>query len=227
MSRRYDCCTITHSEAVEDYLKTVFGLAGRGESTGTSALAEQLGVAPPSVSAMLKRLAAAGLVSRPDAHAVELTEHGRRHAIGIVRRHRLLETFLAEVLSVPWDQVHEEAEVLEHGVSDRLLARIDALLGHPTRDPHGDPIPQPDGAHDEAWTVSLASAEPGCRFEVERVSDRDSDALRHLGMIGIRPGVQVQVDARDPFGGPLWVRVGEGRHGLGPALADLVHGRVT
>jgi DtxR family Mn-dependent transcriptional regulator len=226
--RRYDCCEITHSEVVEDYLKTVFALETRGEPTGTSALAEKLDVAAPTVSAMLKRLAAAGLVSRPDLHTVELTDHGRRHAVGIVRRHRLIETFLADVLAVPWDQVHDEAEVLEHGVSDRLLERIDALLGHPARDPHGDPIPPASGGHDEHWTASLAAAEPGCRFRVERVSDRDSDALRHLGRMGIRPGVVVEVDHRDPFGGPLWVRVGDGScQGLGPALADLVHGRAT
>lgn len=228
--RTYDCCLLVHSPSVEDYLKTIFGMAGRGESTGTSALAEELNVSPPSVSVMLKRLAASELITRPDSRTVELTEHGRSHALGIVRRHRLIETFLAEVLAVPWDEVHDEAEVLEHGVSDRLLDRIDSFLGHPGHDPHGDPIPPAVGAHVESWSASLAAAEPGCRFRVERVSDRDSDALRYLGRLGIRPGVLIEVDGREPFGGPLWVRVGEGpdrqqRHGLGHELADLVHGR--
>lgn len=225
--RRYDCCEIAHSDVVENYLKAVFALTGRGEVVGTSTLAEHLGVSPPTVSVMLKKLVAAGLVSRPSVHEVQLTEHGGRHALGIVRRHRLLEAFLSEVLAVPWDEVHAEAEVLEHAVSERLVDRIDALLNHPTRDPHGDPIPPAHGSHEEEWTESLAAAEPGYRFRVERVSDQDSGALRYLGALGIRPGVVLEVDGRDPFGGPVWVRIDGGRHGLGPALADLVHGMTT
>jgi DtxR family transcriptional regulator, Mn-dependent transcriptional regulator len=145
----------------------------------------------------------------------------------VVRRHRLLEEFLARVLEVPWDEVHDEAEVLEHAVSDALVQRIDAYLGHPTHDPHGDPIPSPNVRHVETWTGPLAAAEPGTTFRVERVRDRDSAALRYLGSLGIRPGAVLAVLDRTPFAGPLWVRVDEQTHGLSTALTDLVHGSVT
>jgi DtxR family transcriptional regulator, Mn-dependent transcriptional regulator len=222
------CCGIALTEAVEDYLKAVFALSTRDEPTTTSALAEQVGVAPPTVSAMLKRLAAHGLITRLDDHRVELTDHGLRHALDVVRRHRLLEAFLATVLNVPWDEVHAEAEVLEHAVSHGLLERIDAFLGHPTHDPHGDPIPSAYGPHVEQWTLSLAQASPGVRFLVERVYDRDGAALRYLGELGIRPGTVLEVVERDPFDGPLWVRVdGRKRQGLGTGLTEIVHGRTA
>jgi DtxR family Mn-dependent transcriptional regulator len=213
---------------VEDYLKAVFALSTQDEPTTTSALAEKVGVAPPTVSAMLKRLAAHGLITRADDHRVELTDHGLRHALDVVRRHRLLEAFLATVLNVPWDEVHAEAEVLEHAVSPGLLERIDAFLGRPTHDPHGDPIPSACGPHVERWTLSLAEASPGVRFLVERVSDRDGAALRYLGELGIRPGTVLEVVERAPFDGPLWVQVdGRGRHGLGTPLTEIVHGRTA
>jgi DtxR family Mn-dependent transcriptional regulator len=222
-----DCCGITHTEAVEDTLKAVFALSTCDIPVTTSALAARLGVAPPTVSAMVKRLAAGGLVRRTDRHLVALTDHGLRHALSVVRRHRLLELFLARVLEVPWDEVHDEAEVLEHAVSEALIDRIDAYLGHPARDPHGDPIPSPDGRHVETWTAALADSPPGTAFRVDRVSDRDGAALRYLGALGIRPGVVLEVVEREPFGGPLWVRVDSRSHGLGPALAQLVHGTAT
>jgi DtxR family transcriptional regulator, Mn-dependent transcriptional regulator len=221
------CCGITHTEAVEDTLKAVFALSTCDIPTTTSALAGRLGVAPPTVTAMIKRLAANGLVSRTDGHRVALTDHGLRHALDVVRRHRLLELFLVRVLSVPWDEVHDEAEVLEHAVSPALIDRIDAYLGHPTHDPHGDPIPSPTGHHVETWTGALAESQPGTTFRVERVSDRDGAALRYLGALGIRPGVVLDVLERAPFDGPLWVRVDSQTHGLSTALATLVHGVVT
>lgn len=223
---RHSCCTIDHSEVVEDYLKSVFHLCARRGSATTTAVAGQLGLAAPTVSAMLKRLEAAGLVRRSPEHAVELTEHGRRHAVGVVRRHRLLEMFLVEVLDVPWDEVHEEAEVLEHALSPRLEERIDALLGRPTHDPHGDPIPPASGGHVEDWASPLAAAEPGSSFLVERVSDRDSAALRHLTELGIGPGSVLRDLDRAPFDGPLWVEVDGRRHALGTGLVQVVHGRV-
>lgn len=213
------------TEAVEDYLKAIYQLATRGEPVTTSTIAERLGVSAPSVSAMVKRLESSELVERPADRPLALTGEGERHALRIVRRHRLLETFLAEVVGVPWDEVHDEAEVLEHALSDRLEARIDALLGSPDRDPHGDPIPPRDGRHDEGWGQPLAAADQGSRFQVERVSDRDAEALRYLAGLGIRPGVTVEVGERAPFGGPLWVSVAGRRHALGPQLARLVHGR--
>jgi len=210
--------------AVEDYLKTIYALRARGETVSTTSIAAHLGVSSPSVSGMLKRLHEDGLVTRAGARDIDLTERGRRHALRVVRRHRLLETFLVQVLHVPWDEVHDEAEHLEHAISDRLEARIDDVLGHPDRDPHGDPIPPRDGDHDERWAQPLVAAAPGSRFVVERVSDRDSEALRYLGELGIRPGVELVVGERAPFGGPLWVRVGDRREAIGQQLACIVHG---
>ncbi len=172
------CCALPHTPAVEDTLRTIFVRSGRGEPASTSAIAEELNVSAPTVSMMLKRLTAGGLVERA-GHLAELTEHGTEHARDVVRRHRLLETFLERVLDVPWDEVHAEADALEHTVSDRLLERIDRLLGHPDRDPHGDPIPR-DGGPGEEWGVRLDAADDGARFAVERVYDRDSAALRYL-----------------------------------------------
>ena len=211
---------------MEDYLKTVFHLSTASGPVTSSTLAGRLGVAAPTVSAMLKRLEASELVRRSVDHQVELTEHGRRHALGVVRRHRLLEMFLTTVLDVPWDEVHDEAEVLEHALSARLEQRIDALLGHPTHDPHGDPIPPRSGEHVEDWAGPLQSTPAGSSFRVERVSDRDSAALRHLAALGIGPGTVLQVDEWAPFGGPLWIELDGARHALGPGLVQVVHGRV-
>jgi DtxR family Mn-dependent transcriptional regulator len=205
-------------------LKAVFALSTQDIPVTTSALADRLGIAPPSATAMLNRLSANGLVARSAGHRVSLTDHGLRHALDVVRRHRLLELFLVRVLDVPWDEVHGEAEVLEHAVSDALVRRIDRQLGHPTHDPHGDPIPAADGRHVETWTRALADTEPGTTFLVERVSDQDGSALRYLGALGIRPGVLLDVLERSPFDGPLWVRVDSTAHGLSSALASLVHG---
>ncbi len=215
------------SRAIEDYLKAIYHLAHRGEAVTTGVLAHELGVSAPSVSAMVKRLEDGHLLDRPDSRSLRLTDSGERAALRVVRRHRLLETFLARMLDVPWDEVHAEAELLEHALSDRLEQRIDAALGHPTHDPHGDPIPPRDGPHEEGWGAALDTAPPGSRFLVERVSDRDSAALRYLGDLGVFPGVVVTVEEQAPFGGPRWVRVGQARHPLGGPLTRLVHGHVV
>lgn len=219
-----ECCAIEHTEAVEDYLKTIFLLRSQGEAATTSRIAGRLGVAPPSVSAMVRRLAAGDLVEQPRRSGVALTPHGERHALRVVRRHRLLETYLAQALGVPWDEVHAEAEALEHALSERLEDRIDAALGHPTHDPHGDPIPPRSGEHAEEWGEALEAAPPGTRFRVDRVSDRDSAALRYLADLGVRPGVVLIVEERAPFGGPLWVAIEGRRQALGTQLVRLVHG---
>jgi len=219
------CCAISHTPVVEDYLKAIFALSSHGGGATTSELAGCLGVAPPTVSAMLRRLEANGLIRRSDDHRIGLTEHGERHALGVVRRHRLVEAFLARVLGVPWDEVHAEAEVLEHAISARLEERMDIFLDHPTHDPHGDPIPPPSGQHVETWASPLAGAAPDSRFVVERVSDRDSAVLRYLAGLGVRPGAVLAVLEWSPFGGPLWVEIDGQRHPLGAGLVQTVHGR--
>ncbi|MBA3418683.1 MAG: metal-dependent transcriptional regulator [Geodermatophilaceae bacterium] len=215
------------TEAVEDYLKVIYHLVTEGEAVTTSTIARRLGVSAPSVSAMVKRLEAGELVVRRGEGGLTLTSGGEVQALRVVRRHRLLETFLAEVVGVPWDEVHDEAEVLEHSLSDRLEDRIDALLGHPAHDPHGDPIPPRTGPHNERWADPLTAAPTGSRFQIERVSDRDPEALRYLADIGLRPGVLVEVGARAPFGGPLWITVDGAEHALGSQLTNLLHGAVV
>jgi DtxR family Mn-dependent transcriptional regulator len=214
------------SRATEDYLKTIYHLTSRGEVVTTGHLARELGVSSPSVSAMVKRLEDGDLVDRPDPRSLRLTDSGELAALRVVRRHRLLETFLHQAAGVPWDEVHAEAELLEHALSERLEERIDAALGHPARDPHGDPIPPRAGHHDEDWGTPLDAVPAMSRFRVQRVSDRDSAALRHLGKLGIVPGAEIDVADQEPFGGPRWVVVDGTRHALGGPLTALVHGNV-
>lgn len=219
--------------AVEDYLKTIWQLHTTGSPPTPSAVADRLGVSAPSVSAMTKRLLDAGLVARPSGRELTLTRAGEAAALRVVRRHRLLETFLVNVVGLAWDEVHAEAEVLEHVLSPRLEQRIDELLGHPSRDPHGDPIPPADGSpYDEDWADPLGAAAQGTRFTVQRVSDRDSGALRHLADLGIGPGVELAVGEQAPYGGPLWVTVldrsGAGAaHALGSELLPIIYGRTS
>lgn len=213
------------SRATEDYLKGIYGLASRGEPVTTGGLARSLGVSSPSASAMIKRLEGERLLERPDS-GLRLTAEGNTAALRVVRRHRLLETFLARVLEMPWDEVHAEADLLEHALSERLEERIDAALGHPTRDPHGDPIPPRHGPHQEDWGQSLDGITAGVRFRVKRVCDRDSDALRYLGALGVVPGAVLDVHEQAPFGGPRWVQIDRQRHALSAQLTRLVHGQV-
>jgi DtxR family transcriptional regulator, Mn-dependent transcriptional regulator len=208
------------------YLRVIYLLSFKAPPVLTGDVAARLGVAPPSVSAMLRRLAAAGLLAGSGGGGIALSEHGRSHARDMVRRHRLIETFLVRAAGMSWDEVHEEAEALQHAVSDLLIERIDAALGHPRRDPHGDPIPRSSGEHVEDWPPALAGVAAGACFRVDRVSDEDSAALQYLAGLGIRPGVMLRVLEREPFGGPLWVEAGGQRRAMGIALARLVHGVV-
>ena len=210
-----------HSEAIEDYAKAIYALQRRsdGAPVATNDLAERLRVTPASVSAMLKRLDERGLVEHVPYRGVVLTDAGRRVALEVLRHHRLLETYLAEHLGVPWDRVHEEAEALEHVLSEDLEARIAAKLGEPTHDPHGDPIPSADLTIDEGHARALESLEPGATGRFVRVSDSDPEMLRYLDERGVRLGDELEVVDRQPFGGPLTVRFGEVDHVLGGGLA--------
>ena len=218
------CCDALRSQAMGKYLRVIYVLSFKAPPVLTSAVAARLGVAAPSVSAMLNRLDAAGLLAASGGGGIVLSEHGQRHAREVVRRHRLIETFLAQAADMSWDEVHEEAEAIQHAVSDLLIDRIDAVLGHPRHDPHGDPIPPPSGNHVEDWPPALADAAAGELFRVDRVSDEDSAALRYLASLGVRPGVVLRVLEPEPFGGPLWIEIEGQRRALGTPLARLVHG---
>ena len=208
------------TEAVEDYAKAIYALSRRlGGTVPTSALAERLDVAPSSVTAMLKRLDEARLVRHRRYRGVELTRKGEQVALEVIRHHRLLESFLAETLGMPWDRVHDEAEVLEHYISEDLERRIAEALGDPQLDPHGDPIPSPELDLAADATIPLAELEAGHEAVFARVSDSDPDMLRHLDDLGIRPGVRIRALGADPFGGPLRVSLGGAEHALGLELA--------
>ena len=216
------------SSAVEDYTKAIYALEARdGQSVSTTALAERLGVTPGSASGMVKRLGELGLVTHRPYHGVNLTESGRRVALEVIRHHRLLELYLVESLGVPWDRVHQEAEVLEHVLSEELEELIAAKLGHPTHDPHGDPIPSRELTIEEARTESLESLGPGARGTFTRISDSDPDMLRYLAERGIAPGDPLEVLERQPFGGPLFVRFGSEVHTLGGELARAMRVEVA
>jgi DtxR family transcriptional regulator, Mn-dependent transcriptional regulator len=211
-----------NSEAIEDYAKAIYALGRRSEgAVGTTQLADRLGVAPASATAMLKRLDEMGLVRHERYHGVTLTAAGERVALEVIRHHRLIESYLADALGMSWDRVHEEAEVLEHYISEELESLIAAKLGEPSHDPHGDPIPGPDlAAPGDEESRPLEGVEVGESATFTRVSDSDPEMLRYLAERGIRPGVVLTVGARQPFGGPLLVEVEGTEHALG---AELVH----
>jgi DtxR family Mn-dependent transcriptional regulator len=216
-----------NSEAVEDYAKAIHALYGRDSSAvATNALAERLGVSPGSVTAMLKRMAEMGLVEHEPYHGAKLTAAGELVALEVIRHHRLLEAYLAEALGMPWDRVHDEAEVLEHYISEELEERIAAALGDPEVDPHGDPIPSRELAVAAQGGTPLARLEPGDTGTFTRVSDADPEMLRYLAERGIRPGAGVEVRERQPFGGPLTIQVAGTSHAIGGELAErmLVEG---
>ncbi len=207
--------------AVEDYCKAIFTLESRREEpVSTNALAERLEITAGSVSAMLKKLGELDLIVHVPYRGVTLTSKGRRVALEVLRHHRLLELFLAETLQMPWDRVHAEAEVLEHVISEELEELIAAKLGHPTADPHGDPIPTADLELAETPTRALESLQTGERGVFVRVSDADPAMLRYLASRGISPGDPLEVLDHQPFGGPLLVSFGASgdAHTLGGAL---------
>jgi DtxR family transcriptional regulator, Mn-dependent transcriptional regulator len=209
-----------NTEAIEDYAKAIYALGGRAEGpVGTSALAERLGVSPGTVTAMLKRMDEMGLLEHEPYRGATLTPAGEKVALEVIRHHRLLEAYLSEALGMPWDRVHDEAEVLEHYISEDLEDRMAAALGDPLVDPHGDPIPDRGLFLDADRGVALADLEPGGAGVLRRVSDSDPEMLRYLDQRGIRPGTRVRLIGREPFGGPLMVEVEGREHALGEELA--------
>jgi DtxR family Mn-dependent transcriptional regulator len=208
----------TVSRAAEDYLKAILQLESPSGAT-TKAIAERLGISQPSVTAMTKKLAAEKLVVRVPYRGVTLTAGGRRIALEVLRHHRLLELYLADALGLPLDEVHAEADRLEHVLSEELEARIDAALGFPTHDPHGDPIPDPELRLASADGRALSEVSPGESTTVARVPDWDAELLRYLGELALVPGAAVEVVALAPFGGPITIRSGSGEHAIARELA--------
>jgi DtxR family transcriptional regulator, Mn-dependent transcriptional regulator len=209
------------SEAIEDYAKAIHMLARRDPGpVGTGALAARLGVSPGTATAMCKRMGELGLVEYEPYRGVTLSAAGDRLALEVIRHHRLIEAFLAEALDMPWDRVHDEAEVLEHYISEELEERIATALGDPDVDPHGDPIPSRDLEIASEPARALAELEPGDGGTFSRVSDSNSEMLRYLAERGIRPGASLEVTERQPFGGPLFIDVAGERHAIGGELAE-------
>jgi DtxR family Mn-dependent transcriptional regulator len=212
--------------AVQDYAKAIYALETSGRVVSTNALAERLRLRAGSISGMLAKLVELGLVERERYHGVRLTGRGRAVALEVIRHHRLLELFLFESLDMSWDEVHVEAERLEHVISEELEELIAAKLGQPTLDPHGDPIPTRDLAIAEAETVSLEALEPGAAGTFVRVSDVDPEMLRFLSGRGIAPGARFELIEKQPFDGPLFVRFGAEVHVLGATIARAMRVRV-
>jgi DtxR family Mn-dependent transcriptional regulator len=214
------------SSSIEDYIRVIYGLVERGEAVTNTTLAGRLAVSPSSASGMVTKLSQQGLVEHVPYRGIELTPAGRLLARGVLRRHRLIETYLVQELGYTWDEVHAEADALEHAISDRLVERISAKLGNPVRDPHGDPIPAADGSVEELQTRLLDQLEPGVVGQIVRVWDTDPDMLRYLAEHSIGIGERIEVVERQPFGGSLVVKIGPPpdatTHSLGKEIAQAL-----
>jgi DtxR family Mn-dependent transcriptional regulator len=210
------------TDAIQDYLKEIYKLEAAGRRVTTSALAEVLEISPPSVTAMLKKLATLGLVTHERYRGATLTEQGERVALEVIRHHRLIEQYLVETLGIPIDAVHVEADRLEHALSEELEAHIDRTLGFPTRDPHGDPIPDAELNVATQDLTALSTLEPGAKATVARVPDGDGELLRYLSKLKLTPGSRLQVRESAPFDGPLTVRVGGADHAISRELAARI-----
>ncbi|GAB4427338.1 MAG: metal-dependent transcriptional regulator [Chloroflexi bacterium OHK40] len=208
--------------AIEDYLKAIYMLQQQHGAVTTSLLGEQRGSKPGSVTGMVKKLAEMNLVQHTPYQGVLLTPAGERVALEVIRHHRLLELYLVEALGYSWDEVHEEAEKLEHHISEKLEARIADRLGHPTFDPHGDPIPTLEGQLPTSDDVRLADLSIGECARVLRVRDQSGERLRYLADLGLVPGATVEVTASAPFDGPLTVRLGNTIHALDRRMARTI-----
>ena len=204
---------------VEDYLKAIYDIERSGDAAATNDIAHRLAIAPASVTGMVRRLADAGLLAYERYKGVRLTEDGRRAALRTLRRHRVIEAYLAQALGYEWDRVHEEAERLEHAASDELVDRMAAAIGEPLVDPHGAPIPTREGRVDEVPSFALADLPASTPARMTRVSDEDAGLLRYLAELGLTPGASVRVVARAPFNGPVTLMVDDAERVVGADLA--------
>src|SRR5580698_3597324 len=212
------------TSTVENYLKAILVRSSDEDAVvSTGSLSEALGVTPGTITTMVKSMASRGLLEHQPREGVRLTPEGRAHALAVVRKHRLVETFLVQVLKMDWKEVHEEAEALEHAISDRVLLRIDAILGHPAADPHGDPIPsRKSPALDRGKGVTLATCEAQRQFRVERILDQSPPFLEFIQRTGLKPGARVRVRERDPASGVVCCELKSGEAILGlPEAAKI------
>jgi len=207
------------SQAVEDYLKTIFTLEAEGNKATTTRIADALSVSSASATNMVKRLSKMGLVNYESYKGASLTKSGKKIALEIVRHHRLLELYLLEVMGYSWDEVHDEAEKLEHHISERFEDKIAELLDDPTHDPHGDPIPTKDGLMPEMDAEPLIKAEKDQAYIVSRVKDQDPELLRYLEKIGLLPGIKVNIKEKAPFDGPVTVLIENDEQVIGNDVA--------
>jgi DtxR family Mn-dependent transcriptional regulator len=213
----------TRTQNVEEYLEAIFKLQLGSDPVTVSRLAGELGVAPPSVSEMVARLRAAGLVREPgEGRSVVLTEEGAAEGAALVRRHRLSERFLVDYLDMPWDAVHDEACKFEHVLSPEVEARLAEQLGNPLTCPHGHAIPAEDGTLPEVEMRPLSALEPGDEAVIGCISEEKSDLLRYLASLGLLPDTPVTVESVAPFNGPLLVRVGGSQYALGREVTDKI-----
>ena len=212
------------SQAIQDYLKAIFEISPEGGPTTTNQIAERLGVKPASVTGMIKRLAALDppLLSYQKHHGVQLTDAGRQVSLQVIRKHRLIERFLVQTLGYSWDEVHEEAERLEHAVSFQFAERLARLLGEPDFDPHGDPIPDRDLKLPKMRTISLMDAPKGSNVSIRRVLSSDPELLRYLTRMGVQPGAEITVVEQVPFDRTVHIRAGNEERVLGADISTLL-----
>jgi len=213
------------SVSVGDYLKALW-LCSQDGSVSTGDLAIHLAVSPPSVTGMLNKLKKLGLVTYERYHGAQLTPQGQQEALRLIRRHRLVETFLIDYLDYSWEEVHQEAELMEHAMTDRFTERLAKRLGQPLFDPHGDPIPRADGTVPDQPSIPLAEVPVGKRLEVTRVRSQDADILQYIVSLGVKPGAEVEVVAREPYGGLLQITLGGLQQAVSRELALLIEGQV-
>ena len=203
------------STSIEDYIKTIYSIETRGERATTKRIAERLGVRMASVTGMVKHLAAEGYLKHKPYHGVRLTDQGRRVALTMIRRHRLIELFLHETLGMDWDEVHDDAEVLEHAVSDRLIERIYQFLGQPEFDPHGAPIPRDDGTYEPLTGQALSDCKTGDKGRIVHVSDGDPEFLRYMSKLGLKINTTFRITDKAPFDGPITLQAGRRKLAIG------------
>lgn len=210
--------------SIQDYLKSIYELTENGESASTNALAKKLNISPPSVTGMVQKLASAkpALVEYQKHQGVTLTKEGRKAALEVIRHHRLLEAWLVQTLGYSWDEVHEEAERLEHVISEDFERRIAAAMGHPTRDPHGELIPTADLKMPSDDSLPLSALRRNQTAIIQRVKASDTDLLRYLEGLGLVPGAQIEVKDYSPFDHNLTVKVGRKSHVLGLSITSKI-----